>query len=104
MLRPFAWVKQTRRLWVFAGTAVVVGVIVAVVARAIGESSCPVEEAFVRTTCRDLVTDLSARVGGFAAFAVVFMEVLSAGLTSTWSAMEADRSEADERDAPLSSR
>jgi hypothetical protein len=86
-----------------AGSAAVVGVGVALLSRAVAGGSCPVGERLVPTSCGDLVEDLSVRMGGIAAFAVVFMQLLSTGLLKTWSAMERDRLEA-ERDATVSSR
>jgi hypothetical protein len=86
-----------------AGAAAAVGVGVAVVSRVVAGGSCPVDERFMPTSCGDLVEDLSVRMGGIAAFAVVFMQLLSTGLLKTWSAMEDDRLEA-ERDAAVSSR
>ena len=86
-----------------AGAAAAVGVGVALVSRAVAGGSCPVEERLVPTSCGDLVDDLSIRIGGVAAFAVVFMQLLSTGLLKTWSKMEQDRLEA-ERDPALSSR
>jgi cytochrome c-type biogenesis protein CcmH/NrfG len=94
---------RSRRIWAVAGAAAAVGVGVALVSRAVAGGSCPVEERLVPSSCGDLVEDLSVRMGGIAAFAVVFMQVLSTGLLKTWSAMEQDRLE-DEQDAPVSSR
>jgi hypothetical protein len=90
-------------VWAVAGAAAAVGVGVALVSRAVAGGSCPVEERLVPTSCGDLVDDLSIRIGGVAAFAVVFMQLLSTGLLKTWSKMEQDRLEA-ERDPALSSR
>jgi cytochrome c-type biogenesis protein CcmH/NrfG len=86
-----------------AGTAAAVGVGVALVSRAVAGGACPDGERLVSTSCGDLVEDLSLRMGGVAALAVVFMQLLSTGLLKTWSKMEQDRVEA-ERDAALSSR
>jgi hypothetical protein len=90
-------------VWAVAGAAAAVGVGVALVSRAIAGGSCPVDERLVPTSCGDLVQDLSVRIGGLCALAVVFMGLLSTGLAKTWSAMEADRLEA-EREAAVSSR
>ena len=98
-----AKVIRSRRVWAVGGAAVAVGVGVAVVSRAVAGSSCPVDERLVPTSCGDLVQDLSVRIGGLAALAVVFMVTLSTGLLRTWSAMEADRREA-EREGAVSPR
>ena len=90
-------------MWAVAGTAAAVGVGVALVSRAVAGGACPADEGFVPTSCGDLVDDLSVRIGGLAAIAVVFMDLLATGLLRTWSAMEDDRREA-ERDGTVTPR
>jgi hypothetical protein len=72
-------------------TALLVGVTVAAVARWSAGSSCPAYEDAVVTPCADLVASLAARIGAMAAAAVVFLDLLSAGLLRTFRAMSDDR-------------
>jgi hypothetical protein len=72
-------------------TALLVGVTVAALARWSAGGSCPVYEDPLVTPCADLVASLAARIGAFAAVAVVFLDLVRAGLQRTFRAMADDR-------------
>jgi hypothetical protein len=72
-------------------TALLVGVTVAAAARWSAAGSCPAYEDPLVTPCADLVSSLAARIGAVAAVAVVFLDLLSAGLLRTFRAMADDR-------------
>jgi hypothetical protein len=67
--------------------ALFVGVSVAAAARWSADGSCPAHEDPLVTPCADLVASLAARIGAMSAVAVVFLDLLSAGLLRTFRAM-----------------
>jgi hypothetical protein len=67
--------------------ALLVGVSVAAAARWSAGGSCPAYEDPLVTPCADLVASLAARIGALSAVAVVFLDLLSAGLLRTFRAM-----------------
>jgi len=82
--------------------AVVVGVGVALVARATAAGSCPAgPEPGDVMPCGSLVASLAWRVGAAAAGAVMLFGLLSIGLARTSELMRDDRRRAAEEDEPV---
>ena len=83
------------RTWGTLAVALGVGLLVAFLARSLAGDTCPRYEAFVATSCVDLVGSLAARMGVAAGIAVVFMEIVAPALLRTVWTMERDRDAAD---------
>jgi uncharacterized membrane protein YjjP (DUF1212 family) len=92
---PMRSIIRAPRTWGTLAVALGVGLLVAFVARNFAGGTCPTHEAFVTTSCVDLVGSLAARMGVASGLAVVFMEALAAGLLRTAWTMERDRGAAD---------
>jgi hypothetical protein len=88
----WTWLRA-RIPWAVLALAVVVGLGVAALGRAVAGGACPRHEVVGVTSCGELVASLSDRAGVVAALAVVFMAALSIGLLRTWSSIEDRRAE-----------
>jgi hypothetical protein len=81
----------------YALAAAVVGVVVAVAARAVAGGSCPPHDPVALvTSCEGLVASLAVRIGGAAAAAMMLMQLLTAGLARTVEDLDRHRRAAEE--------